>query len=127
MRCHPFQKHVNSEHAGDVLRRQMNKLHEAFVHDYGKICELWLERPLFRVLFDYIEDFPEFQWDVVVQIQHSKSGGQPMPALSEPLSPADRGQGAPLHTFRETRGVIVNLLEHIYCRSSPFAVAWQRR
>ena len=74
----------------------MKKVRKALLKDYNRFCDIWLERPPFRVILDYIEEVEQAEAE---EAQDSNSGCGPMPASPGTLSAADGGYGRPPHTF----------------------------
>jgi hypothetical protein len=40
--------------------RQERKLLTAWINNAEEVCDIWLERPQWRVFLDFIEQFPEY-------------------------------------------------------------------
>ncbi len=89
--------------AGDDVGRQLNKLYKAFVDDYMAICKIWMERPPFRVLLDYIEEFPEIEEAFRAKKAHHRSSGSlSTPGVQAPLQLRVVGKARLCTCLRET-------------------------
>ncbi len=49
--------------------RQRNKLLMALIKDYEAVCDIWMARPPFRVLYEFLEPFPQLLRDGEAEAQ----------------------------------------------------------
>ena len=72
----------------------------ALLEDYKAVCKVWLQRPRFRVLYDFLEPFPQLVADGEEEAQDGDPNwwpSLPEPATGTTMADAGSGHGALLH------------------------------